>query len=157
MTTATERVHLRWMIRMDMQAVYRIEAASYPDPLGADGILRTLRERNCIGFVAETGWPVGGIIAGYMIYLLARNHVEILTLAVAPEYRRRGIGMAMALKLQSKLYSGRRTWLSVKVREGNAGALAWLKACGFRATGLLRGYYDDTGEDGVLMQWRLKP
>jgi len=49
------RVHIRWMIRRDMPEVMRTERASFEYAWTEDDFLRCLRQRNCIGMVAELG------------------------------------------------------------------------------------------------------
>ncbi|MEM1305855.1 MAG: ribosomal-protein-alanine N-acetyltransferase RimI, partial [Planctomycetota bacterium] len=49
------RVHIRWMIRRDMQEVLGIEQESFEFPWLEEDFIRCLRQRNCIGMVAEQG------------------------------------------------------------------------------------------------------
>ena len=46
-------LHIRWMIRRDMPDVMGIEVASFEYAWTEDDFLRCLRQRNCIGMVAE--------------------------------------------------------------------------------------------------------
>ena len=57
---AQVRVHIRWMIRRDMPEVLAIEHASFEFPWCEEEFLRVLRQRNCIGMVAEYGERVVG-------------------------------------------------------------------------------------------------
>ena len=98
-------VHIRWMIRRDMMEVLDIETQSFEFPWSEDDFIRCLRQRNCIGMVAEHDERV----AGFMIYELHRNRLHILNFAVAPEFRRRGVGQQMVKKLVGKLSSQRRS------------------------------------------------
>ena len=62
MSSQTEiAVHIRWMIRRDMPEVLQIEAASFEFPWLEDDFIRCLRQRNCIGMVAEYDDRVVGI------------------------------------------------------------------------------------------------
>ena len=49
------RVHIRWMIRRDMPEVLDIERDSFEFPWSEEDFMRCLRQRNCIGMVAERG------------------------------------------------------------------------------------------------------
>lgn len=145
------RVHIRWMIRRDMPEVLHIEQESYDYPWCEEDFLRCLRQRNCIGMVAELSEKV----VGFMIYELHKAKLHILNFAVHPEFRRQGIGSQMVQKLVSKLSSHRRTRITLEVRETNLGPQLFYKDVGFRAVRVLRGFYEDTGEDAYLMQYRL--
>ena len=58
---AQTRVHIRWMIRRDMPEVLAIEHASFEYPWCEEEFLRVLRQRNCIGMVAEHGERIVGL------------------------------------------------------------------------------------------------
>ena len=144
------RVHIRWMIRRDMPEVLDIERESFEFPWYEEDFIRCLRQRNCIGMVAEHGERV----VGFMIYELHKTRLHILNFAVAENVRHRSIGRQMAQKLISKLSSQRRTKISLEVRETNLPAQLFFKSAGFRATSVLRSYYEDSPEDAYLMQYR---
>ena len=144
------RVHIRWMIRRDMPEVLQAEQSSFEFAWTEEDFLRCLRQRNCIGMVAECGEKV----VGFMIYELHKAKLHILNFAVHPAYRRRGVGSQMVAKLVSKLSSHRRTRITLEVRETNLPAQLFFRSQGFRATRVLRGFYEDSGEDAFLMQYR---
>lgn len=144
------RVHIRWMIRRDMNEVLEIERQSFEFPWFEEDFIRCLRQRNCIGMVAEQGERV----VGFMIYELHKTRLHILNFAVSEEFRRRGVGRQMIEKLLSKLSSQRRTRITLEVRETNLAAQLFFKHAGFRAVTVLRAYYEDSPEDAYLMQYR---
>ena len=144
-------IHIRWMIRRDMPAVLDIESNSFEYNWTEDDFIRCLRQRNCIGMVAE----VGEQVVGYMIYELHKNRLHILNFAVDPEFRRRGVGAAMIEKLRGKLSHDRRNRIMLEVRETNLDAQLFYKSQGFRAISILRDYYIECPEDAYLMQYRL--
>lgn len=146
------QAHIRWMIRRDMPEVLRIEHASYNYPWCEEEFLRCLRQRNCIGMVAEQDDQV----VGFMIYELHKSRLHILNFSVSPECRRCGVGTQMAEKLVSKLSSHRRTHIVFDVRETNLDAQLFLRATGFRATGVIRGFYADSAEDAYSMVYCLQ-
>ena len=145
------RVHIRWMIRRDMPEVLRAEQGSFDYSWTEDDFLRCLRQRNCIGMVAEHEDQV----VGFMIYELHKTKLHVLNFAVAPEWRRFGIGGQMVLKLIGKLSSHRRTKITLAVRESNLAAQLFFRSQAFKATRVLRGYYEDSGEDAYLMNYRI--
>ena len=109
------RVHIRWMIRRDMPEILEIEKQSFEFPWCEEDFIRCLRQRNCIGMVAERDER----IVGFMIYELHKTRLHILNFAVNPEFRRRGIGAQMVDKLVGKLSHQRRTRILLEVRETN--------------------------------------
>src|SRR5262245_13800261 len=145
------RVHIRWMIRRDMPEVLQTETSSFEYAWTEEDFLRCLRQRNCIGMVAEQGERV----VGFMIYELHKAKLHILNFAVHPHYRRYGVGGQMVSKLISKLSSHRRTRITLEVRETNLSAQLFFRAQCFKAIKVLRAFYEDSGEDAFLMQYRL--
>ena len=146
------RVHIRWMIRRDMPEVLAIEAGSFEFPWLEEDFIRCLRQRNCIGMVAEHDDRV----VGFMIYELNKSRVQILNFAAAADYRRLGVGTQMVTKLIGKLSAQRRNRITLEVRETNLPAQLFFRNCGFRAVSVLREFYEDTPEDAYLMQYRYR-
>ena len=145
-------VHIRWMIRRDMSAVIDIEQRSFEYPWSEEEFIRCLRQRNCIGMVAERESSV----VGFMIYELHKSRLSVLNFAVSPECRRLGVGTQMVQKLVDKLSQQRRNEILLEVRETNLGAQLFFRQHGFRAVNILRGHYDDTTEDAYIMRYRLE-
>ena len=147
------RVHIRWMIRRDMSEVLDIESQGFEFPWLEDDFIRSLRQRNCIGMVAE----YEDHVVGFMIYELHQNRIHVLNFAVADDYRHCGIGSQMIAKLSAKLSTQRRTRIILEVRETNLAAQLFFRENGFRAVSVLRGYYADSPEDAYIMQYRYRP
>ena len=146
------RVHIRWMIRRDMPEVLVAEDASFEFPWLEDDFIRCLRQRNCIGMVAEYDERV----VGFMIYELHKNRIHVLNFAVEPSFRRKGVGSQMLAKLVGKLSTQRRNRIMLEVRETNLDAQLFFRSNGFRAVSVLHSYYDDTPEDAYVMQYRYR-
>ncbi len=140
------------MIRRDMSEVLDIEQGCFEFPWSEDDFIRCLRQRNCIGMVAEHDERV----VGFMIYELHKTRLHILNFAVASDSLRCGIGRQMADKLISKLSSQRRTRITLEVRETNLAAQLFFREGGFKAVSVLRDYYDDSTEDAYFMQFRYR-
>ena len=146
------RVHIRWMIRRDMGEVLQIERGNFEFPWIDEDFIRCLRQRNCIGMVAEHGDQV----VGFMIYELHRTRIHVLNFAVSPDYQRQGVGSQMIAKLAAKLSSQRRSRILLEIRETNLAAQLFFRENGFRAISVLHQYYEDTPEDAYLMQYRYR-
>jgi len=144
-------VQIRWLIRRDMPEVLQIEQASFHTAWTDEDFLSCLRQRNCIGMVAEHNHQ----IVGFMIYELHKAKLQILNFAVMPEHRRMGVGTQMILRLIDKLSQQRRNEILLDLRESNLDGQLFFRAQGFRAVRIVRAHYDDTDEDAYIMQFRL--
>ena len=146
-------VQIRWMIRRDMPEVLEIERQSFEFSWTEEDFLTCLRQRNCIGMVAERQER----IVGFMIYELLKSQLHVLNFAVAPWARRQAVGSQMVEKLVNKLSQQRRQEISLEVRETNLAAQLFFKNQGLAANSVLRGHYEDTDEDAYVMKFQLFP
>lgn len=145
-------VQIRWLIRRDLPDVLRIEDESYSDPWGEQEFLFNLRQRNCIGMVAEYEHNV----VGFMIYELHKEKIRILKMAVGENCRRCEIGSQMVIRLKDKLSQQRRDELIADVDEFNLPAQLFLKSHGFNAVLVIRGHYDNPVRDAYQMQFKVE-
>lgn len=151
-TSSTDlKVQIRWLIRRDMPEVLEIERDSFEFAWTEEDFLCCLRQRNCIGMVAEYDHE----IVGFMIYELHKSKLRILNFAVSRAHRRRHIGQQMVNRLVEKLSQQRRKEIFLEVRETNLDAQLFFSGEGFRALQVLRNHYDDTTEDAYYMSYRL--
>ncbi|MEI8380241.1 MAG: ribosomal protein S18-alanine N-acetyltransferase [Planctomycetota bacterium] len=146
-------VQIRWMIRRDMPEVLEIERQSFEFAWTEEDFLCCLRQRNCIGMVAERQER----IAGFMIYELLKSQLHVLNFAVSPWARRQAVGSQMVEKLVNKLSQQRRQEICLEVRETNLAAQLFFRKQGLQAHGVLRGHYEDTEEDAYVMRYQLYP
>lgn len=138
--------YLRWMIRRDLPTVLEIESRSFEFPLVEEDFFKILRQRNCIGMVAE----IDEQVVGYMIYELHSTRLNLLNFAVHPDYRRRGVGSEMMRKLVGKISAsfGRRNRITADVWDANTAMHLFLRHCGFVATQVVHdAFQDPSGED----------
>ena len=146
------KVQIRWLIRRDMPEVLEIERSCFEYVWTEEDFLCCLRQRNCIGMVAEHDHE----IVGFMIYELHKMKLRIINFAVAPAEQRQAIGKQMIRRLVEKLSQQRRKEIVLEVRESNLSDQMVFKELRFRAVRVLRNHYDDTTEDAYVMQYCLE-
>ena len=145
------QIHVRWMIRRDMPEVLEIEQEAFEFPWSEEDFTRCMRQRNCIGMVAE----IADSVVAFMIYELHRSRLHVLNFAVRRSHRRLGIGTQMMDKLVAKLSPERRNRIVLEVRERNLPAQLFFRSLGYRAISVLKDFYQDTTEDAYLMQYAI--
>lgn len=144
------RCHIRWMIRRDMPEILQIEKFNVGPVWEEEDFLKTLRQRNCIGMVAEKN----DTVIGFMVYELHRQKLEILKMAsLAPGET--PVLRQLIFKLKSKLSSHRRTRLEFIVPLKNLPLLKLLARENFKAVANYDDYYENYESDGVKMQFNL--
>ena len=133
-----------------MPPVAAVEAEVFADPWPESFFLGELSHPGVYAMIAERN----GKLAGYMLAWLTAGTGHIGNLAVVPGERRRGVARRLLGDLLERAgVLGIRT-LVLEVRVSNFAAQALYRAHGFRLAGLRRGYYRDTGEDALIMEWR---
>lgn len=136
----------------DLQEVMELGYKCFPDPYPM-GLLEQLYKSDPSGFM---GVRIDGKLVGYLICTMRWGGVgHILSVAVDPGYRRRGVGRALIQKALERLRKEGATAVRLEARKSNLGARAFYTALGFKEERELPHYYED-GETAVLM-WYTYP
>ena len=147
------RIHLRPMTLADLDQVKAIEQASFPTPWPKDAFYYELTQNaKALCWVAE--WmeeDQAPEVAADIVIWLVLDEVHIGTLAVKQEYRGRRIAQRLLARalLESTKCGG--TYALLEVRASNKAAQNLYRKFGFEVVGVRRGYYQDNGEDALLL------
>lgn len=98
-------------------------------------------------WVAIEEKTVAGAVAGRE----AAGEAEILNLAVAPAWRRRGIGRRLIETVLEGAVSAGAGRVFLEVRESNAGARAFYVRLGFAEAGRRPRYYQHPADDALVL------
>jgi ribosomal-protein-alanine N-acetyltransferase len=145
----TER-EIRGMLPTDIPPVMAIEHASFISPW-TDGMFRAqlaFGDRTITLVLLEDGR-----IAGYAAAAVAFDEIHLLSIAVAPDRRRRGSAGALLAALIERGRARGAVRVILEVRDGNRGARSFYRMHGFTEIGRRRRYYTDTGEDAIIMEY----
>ncbi|MBD2105084.1 ribosomal protein S18-alanine N-acetyltransferase [Leptolyngbya sp. FACHB-261] len=91
------------------------------------------------------------VAMGCLWSIVEEAHITLL--AVHPDQRRRGLGSLLLWSLLNQARGLGLAWATLEVRVSNTPALNLYGQYGFKEVGRRRGYYPDTGEDGLVL-WR---
>jgi len=115
------------------------------------GLKRLLQADAALGCQAEHD----GAIIGFILAFAAADEAEVLTLCVAPQHRRQGVGRKLLKELERKLAARHIVHLHLEARVSNLAARELYARVGFGETGRRRRYYPTAdgqpAEDAVLM------
>jgi ribosomal-protein-alanine N-acetyltransferase len=144
---------IRLMFNRDLARVLEIERRSPGEHWTRKDFLPVFHAADTDGWVAEAD----GRIVGFMIFQVQNaggsRLVVLRNIAVAPYWRRSGVGRAMLERLDEKL-RGAEDRIQAVVAESNLPAQLFLRAAGYKAVRVLRGHFGS--EDGYLMERRLE-
>ena len=85
-------------------------------------------------------------LAGYTILLDSIDIYEVVKIAVSPNYRGKGLGKKLLTSVLENLDKN----LMLEVRVSNEAAINLYEGLGFEKINIRKGYYGDTGEDGIV-------
>jgi len=92
-----------------------------------------------------------GRVCGYSVTRARGNRAELVSIAVDPPARRKGVASALLASTLRRLRRRNVECLSLMVRLANAGARGFYEKYEFTQVRIVRKYYED-GSDGGLMQ-----
>jgi ribosomal-protein-alanine N-acetyltransferase len=127
------RMKYHWMTKQDMPAVLGLEKLCFPVPWTEQEFLEHLTKKNIIGKI----YKINNSLVAYSIQELYNTKIELISLAVHPEFQRKGIGTKIVKSLISKLNSNR-SLLEVSVSDTNLTMHLFLKHLGFKAKKTLK-------------------
>ena len=142
---------------VDIDPIVDIEGRSFGWPWGRLSFEGEADSPGAGSWVVRTPGPTGAEqVVAYIFFRLIADEVHIFRIAVAPEWRRRGIGAQLVAEcLGSATRRGARVAL-LEVRPSSAEALALYRKFGFRVVATRPGYYSDSGEDALILKKELK-
>jgi ribosomal-protein-alanine N-acetyltransferase len=136
------------MRRRHLKGVMAIERQVYPRPWSPNLFLSEMNElRNRTYLVAKLGKDVAGY-GGVMSY---GEEAHVTTIAVDPANHRRKVGTRLLFELVQEAIRMGANAVSLEVRVSNWGAQRLYSRFGFRPVGIRKGYYQETGEDALVM------
>lgn len=128
-------------------AMAPVHAASFDEAWSETALARLLRADAARGFGAFSGYQRRPI--GFVVAFQAADEAEILTIAVTPAYRRRGVAARLLRTLDEQLAEEGVERLFLEVAADNSAAYGLYRRLGFAETGRRKGYYLRPGQDPV--------
>lgn len=92
-----------------------------------------------------------GRLMGYSGFWLIAEEAHITTLAVHPDFRRQYVGERLLINNILESANLGALWLTLEVRVSNDAAQQLYFKYGFRSLGQLKQYYQDNGEDALVL------
>jgi len=141
---------IRRGVAADVDEIEQLERQCFAVPWSKESLLYDVAEnRLAVYFVAQ--WKEH--IIGYAGVWCIVDEGHITNVAVSPKHRRKQVGTALMETLIRETEKEGITCHTLEVRAGNEAALRLYRKLGFEALGVRKGYYEDNGEDAVIM-WR---
>jgi ribosomal-protein-alanine N-acetyltransferase len=143
-------IELRRLEPRDLDTVEEIERASYPTPWSRSMFVAELRKPSSLALGACS--PEGDLV-GYAFISRYVDAWHVMNVAVATDFRRRGIATLLLERLFEETAADPQRGYTLEVRVSNSHAIQLYERLGFEPRGIRRGYYTDNREDALIM-WR---
>ncbi len=144
------RITVRKAKAVDAAAIAELERECFARPWSYESVLYDLTENEkAVYVVAE----LGGEVCGYAGMWIVAGEGQITNVAVTKAARRMHAATAILDELFKEAADAGAENFTLEVRVSNEPAIRLYKGFGFREAGCRKGYYEDNGEDALIM-WR---
>lgn len=144
-TEETGQAPVRRLAYSDLPAVISIERRSFPTPWSLAMFVLELSKPSgiCLAATEED------MVLGYLICSRYADIWHLMNVAVSPDRRRRGLATRLITQLIEE--TGGELPITLEVRVSNTDAISMYERLGFRSAGVRPRYYQDNGEDALIM------
>lgn len=149
----SDEVSIRLMQPTDIDAVLAVEEASFRTPWSRVAFEAEIGDNDLAHYLVL---EYGGAVVGYGGMWLILDEAHVTNIAVAPEFRRCGLGTRLVTAMIGLARSLGAVRMTLEVRASNYEAQKLYRRLGFVSHGRRPGYYTDTREDALIM-WRDEP
>lgn len=146
-------MEIRKMTTREVPQVAELEKLCFAMPWSEKSVAGELDNPLALWLVAMEG----DRLAGYVGSQTVMDETDMMNLAVAPQFRRQGVGEALVNALTASLKELGSRCLTLEVRDSNEAARALYGKLGFTEIGRRRGYYRDPREDALILrkEWEI--
>ncbi len=141
------------MNKSHAEAIAALEKECFSDPWSVNAFLSEADNHLSLWLVAMDGDRLAGYVGSQSVL----GWADMMNLAVAPDYRRRGIARELIIRLISCLQAEKVSCLTLEVRVSNMPAISLYTQMGFAEVGRRKNYYHDPREDALILrkEWQI--
>ena len=134
-----------------VSAVAELEKLCFSAPWSERSIASELQNEYSLWLVEERD----GVAVAYVGSQSCPPEADVMNVAVAPAFRRQGVGEGLMVALMDSLRAKGMESLTLEVRASNSPAIALYDRLGFTEVGRRPNYYTDPREDALIMRKEL--
>ena len=133
--------------------IAELEKCCFSDPWSVNSITSELNNPLSLWVVAVDGEKLVGYVGSQSVL----GWADMMNLAVAPEFRRKGIGEELVNQLIDHLQNNDVSCLTLEVRSSNEPAITLYEKMGFCEVGRRPNYYHNPKEDALILrkEWKV--
>ena len=147
-TDEAKPIEIRRLLYTDLPQVISIERRVFPTPWSLAMFVLELSKQTGVCLAAVSGRR----LIGYLICARYDTVWHLMNVAIDLDHQRTGVASALLAELYTRVEDDDARF-TLEVRRSNVIAIRLYEREGFRAAGVRRRYYQDNGEDALVM-WR---
>jgi ribosomal-protein-alanine N-acetyltransferase len=132
----------------DIKPILRIENQRFPHPWKENYFSSELDHDISYFYVAEDS--DARRIAGYIIFWIIADLLELHKIASAEEYKKKGVGKKLFLFMLKTAEQKKVGKIFLEVRKSNTDVVKWYESFAFQCVGIRKGYYSNPAEDALV-------
>ena len=142
----------------DLEGTAALEKLCFHQPWSASSLELLTKEGIGVGYLCTKASPLTEtpVVTAYGGMLIAVDEGQITNVAVHPEYRGQGLGLAIVQALIKHAKAERLASITLEVRVSNDPAISLYRKVGFVEVGRRKGFYTKPTEDALIMELKLK-
>lgn len=144
------------MTKEHISQVVEIEKQSFSLPWSKEAFLESFTYDHAM-FLVALDYASKSTVAGYIGMYKVLNEGDITNIAVSPEYRGKGVGLALMNSLKELAQGKNIDNLILEVRESNSIAIHLYEKVGFCRAGIRKNFYEKPVENAIVMYMQLLP
>lgn len=143
-----EDLQIKKMEYDDIDRILQIEELSYGEHhWSKDSFIAELNNKISSYFCIL----LDNVCVGYIGFWKIIDEAHVTNLSIHPEYRKRGLGQRLLLKMVEECYKEKIKYITLEVRESNEKAIKLYEKFGFKSLGIRKNYYQDNNESALIM------
>ncbi|NLD11568.1 MAG: ribosomal protein S18-alanine N-acetyltransferase [Clostridiales bacterium] len=135
----------------DVAGLENIEQECFETPWSEESLRHDIEENKLATYIVA---DLEGELIGYIGVWSIADEGHINNVAVLPRYRRMHVGTILLNTMINATEEAGIVSHTLEVRASNEAAQGLYGRFGFKESGRRRGYYEDNGEDAIIM-WRM--
>jgi ribosomal-protein-alanine N-acetyltransferase len=136
---------------MEIAELAALAKESFLDPWSAETFRHEISLPFSYVLMARTSSSPPNRLVGYLLYWLVADEMQIHSLAINSDYRRRGIASRLVRTAIERAARQEVRKVFLEVRRSNLAARKFYEKIGLSVVGMRQGYYHDTKEDALIM------
>lgn len=152
-----DQVFVCLMESKHLASAYQLEQLCFSSPWSFGMLQQDLEENPLSRYLVLLDRMNPTMVIAYGGYWKVLEEGQITNIAVHPNWRRRKAGTYLLLQMMQLAAAERITAMTLEVRASNEAAQRLYEKLGFAVEGRRKKYYEDNGEDALIMWQRALP